>query len=90
VPTQWAHRDAVLELFEERVRVIIGEQLVAEHKRCTGKHQTMLDVRHAIELLAYKHRSIERAEGDCDASDAREARTGDHGTQRVMELGRDP
>jgi transposase len=62
VPTQWAHRDAVLELFEERVRVVVGDQVVAEHKRCTGKHQTMLDVRHAIELLAYKHRSIERAE----------------------------
>ena len=31
-------------------------------KRCTGKHQTMLDVRHAIELLALKHRSVERAE----------------------------
>jgi len=62
VPTQWAHRDAVLELFEERMRIIIGDQVVAEHKRCTGKHQTMLDVRHAIELLAYKHRSVERAE----------------------------
>ena len=62
VPTQWAHRDAVLELFEERVRIVVDDQVVAEHKRCTGKHQTMLDVRHAIELLAYKHRSVERAE----------------------------
>ena len=62
VPTRWAHRDAVLEIFESRLRIVVDEQVVAEHKRCTGKHQTMLDVRHAIELLALKHRSVERAE----------------------------
>ena len=62
VPSRWAHRNAVLELFENRLRIVVDDQLVAEHQRCTGKHQTMLDVRHAIELLAFKHRSIERAE----------------------------
>lgn len=62
VPTQWAHRSAVLEIFEERLRIVVDDQVIAEHKRCTGKHQTMLDVRHAIELLAFKHRSVERAE----------------------------
>jgi transposase len=62
VPTQWAHRSAVLEVFEDRLRIIVDDQVIAEHKRCTGKHQTMLDVRHAIELLAFKHRSVERAE----------------------------
>lgn len=62
VPTQWAHRDAVIELFENRLRIVVDDHVVAEHKRCTGKHQTMLDVRHAIDLLALKHRSVERAE----------------------------
>lgn len=62
VPTRWAHHDAVLEIFENQLRIVVDDQLVAEHKRCTGKHQTMLDVRHAIELLAFKHRSVERAE----------------------------
>lgn len=62
VPSQWAHRTAVLELFEDHLRIVVDDQVVAEHKRCTGKHQTMLDVRHAIELLAFKHRSVERAE----------------------------
>jgi transposase len=62
VPTQWAHRDAVLEIYENRLRIIVDDQVVAEHQRCSGKHQTMLDVRHAIELLAFKHRSVERAE----------------------------
>jgi len=60
-PTQWTHRDAVVEIFENRLRIIVESQVVAEHQRCTGKHQTMLDVRHAIELLAFKHRSVERA-----------------------------
>lgn len=62
VPSQWAHRTAVLELFENHLRIVVDDQMVAEHKRCTGKYQTMLDVRHALELLAFKHRSIERAE----------------------------
>jgi transposase len=62
VPTQWAHRDAVLEIFEDRLRIVVDGQLIAEHKRCSGKHETMLDVRHAIELLGLKHRSVERAE----------------------------
>src|SRR5579884_1345832 len=62
VPTQWAHRSAILEIFENRLRIVVDDQVIAEHKRCTGKHQTMLDVRHAIELLAFKHRSVERAE----------------------------
>lgn len=62
VPSRWAHRNAVLEVFENRLRIVVDDQLVAEHQRCTGKHQTMLDVRHAVELLAFKHRSIERAE----------------------------
>ena len=62
VPTRWAYRDAVLELFESHLRIIVDGQVVAEHQRCAGNHQSMLDVRHAIELLAFKHRSVERAE----------------------------
>ena len=62
VPSRWAHRDAVLELFENRLRIVVDDQVVAEHQRCPGRHQTMLDVRHAIDLLAFKHRSVERAE----------------------------
>jgi transposase len=62
VPTRWAHRDAVIELFEDRLRIIVGDQCVAEHRRCPGRNQTMLDVRHAVDLLDFKHRSVERAE----------------------------
>jgi transposase len=62
VPSRWALRDAVVEVFDERLRIIVGDECVAEHQRCSGRNQTMLDVRHAIDLLAYKHRSVEHAE----------------------------
>jgi transposase len=62
VPSRWAHRDAIVEVFDERLRIIVGDQCVAEHRRCPGRNQTMLDVRHSLDLLAFKHRSVEHAE----------------------------
>ncbi len=62
VPTRWAFRDAVIELLETRLRIIVDDKCVAEHPRCPGRNQTMLDVRHALDLLDLKHRSVERAE----------------------------
>jgi transposase len=62
VPSRWALRDAVIEVFDERLRIIVGDQCVAEHRRCPGRNQTMLDVRHSLDLLAFKHRSVEHAE----------------------------
>lgn len=61
VPSCWAHRDAVLEVFENRLRIVVGDQAVAEHLRCSGRDQSMLDIRHALDLLSHKHRSVERA-----------------------------
>lgn len=62
VPSRWAHRDAIIELFENRLRFIVEDQCVAEFPRCPGRNQRMLDVRHALDLLEFKHRSVERAE----------------------------
>src|SRR5664279_5554788 len=62
VPSRWAHHDAIVEIFDEQLRIIVGDQCVAEHRRCPGRNQTMLDVRHALDLLAFKHRSVEHAE----------------------------
>jgi transposase len=62
VPSRWALRDAIIEVFDERLRIIVGDQCVAEHRRCLGRNQTMLDVRHSLDLLAFKHRSVEHAE----------------------------
>lgn len=62
VPSHFAHRDAIIELFEDRLRIVVDDQVVADHRRCTGRNEKMLDVRHALDLLAFKHRSVERAE----------------------------
>lgn len=61
VPTRYAHRDAFLEVYEEKVRVIIGAEVVAEHRRDFGKDGHFLDFRHYLDLLARKHRAAETA-----------------------------
>jgi len=61
VPTRYAHRDAFLEVYEEKIRVIVGAEVVAEHRRHFGKNGRYLDVRHYLELLARKHRAAETA-----------------------------
>jgi hypothetical protein len=48
-PSRWAHRDAIVEVFDERLRIIVGDQCVAEHRRCPGRNQTMPDVRHSLD-----------------------------------------
>jgi len=63
VPTRYAHRDAVLEVFHNRIRVVIdGMDDVAEHERCFGRNQAVLDPLHFIDLLSFKHRAVVRAE----------------------------
>jgi hypothetical protein len=61
VPTRYAHRDAFLEVYEERLRIIVGAEVVAEHRRDFGKNGHFLDVRHYLDLLTRKHRAAETA-----------------------------
>lgn len=62
VPTQYAHRDAILEVFHDRVRVLVDTILVAEQERAFGKHEAVLDPVHFVDLLSFKHRAVVRAE----------------------------
>lgn len=63
VPSSKAHQDAVLEVFHDRIRVIVfGCILVAEHKRLFGRHEASLDPRHFIGLLSSKTRAVLRTE----------------------------
>lgn len=61
VPTKFAHRNAVIEIFETRIRIIVEDAAVAEHKRGFGKGEQFLDVRHYLGLLKHKHRAAETA-----------------------------
>jgi hypothetical protein len=63
VPTRYAHQDAIVEIFHDRIRIILhGNILVAEHKRLFGKRDASLDPQHFIHLLSSKHRAVLRAE----------------------------
>jgi transposase len=61
VPTRWAHRDAVIEVYERRLRIVVGADVVAEHRRGFGAGERFLDPRHYVTLLAHKHRAAESA-----------------------------
>lgn len=61
VPTQYAHRDAFVEVYEDRLRIVVDEN-VFEHRRASGKEQRILDPRHYLELLQQKHRASATAE----------------------------
>jgi transposase len=61
VPTRWAHRDAVVEVYERRLRIVVGTDVVAEHRRGFGVGERFLDPQHYVTLLAQKHRAAESA-----------------------------
>ena len=62
VPSKFAHRDAVIEIFHDRIRVVVDGVLVAEPERVFGKHEAILDPLHFVDLLTFKHRAVVRAE----------------------------
>lgn len=62
VPSQFAYRDAIIEVFHDRLRIIVDTIAVAEHPRTFGKREAVLDPVHFIELLSFKHRAVVRAE----------------------------
>jgi transposase len=63
VPTRCAYQDAIIEVFHDRVRIVLfGNAVIAEHKRLFGKRQSSLDPRHFIHLLSSKNRAVLHAE----------------------------
>jgi transposase len=61
VPSRYAHRNAVLEVYENRVRIVVETEVVAEHPRGFGSRESFLDPRHYIDLLQRKHRAAASA-----------------------------
>jgi transposase len=61
VPTRWAHRNAVIEVYEQTLRIVVDLDIVAEHRRGFGTGERFLDPRHYVQLLAHKHRAAESA-----------------------------
>jgi transposase len=61
VPTRWAHRNAVIEVYERKLRIVVDLDVVAEHPRGFATGERFLDPRHYVQLLAHKHRAAESA-----------------------------
>jgi transposase len=62
VPTLYVHRDATIEIFHDRLRVVVDTIEVAEHERAFGRNEAILDPVHFIDLLSFKHRAVVHAE----------------------------
>jgi len=61
VPSKCAFRNAMLEVYDDRIRIIVDDVAVAEHRRANGSKTSVLDPRHYLALLTRKHRAAERA-----------------------------
>jgi hypothetical protein len=62
VPQRFAYRDAIIELFHDRICVFVDSVLVAEHERTFGKHKASLNLVHFIDLISFLHRGVVLAE----------------------------
>lgn len=61
VPTRFAHRDAIVEIYDQHIVISVDGESVAEHRRASGKRQAIVDPLHYIDLISRKHRSATRA-----------------------------
>lgn len=61
-PSRFAHRAATIEVFHDRLRVVVDTIAVAEHERSFERNEAVLDPVHFIDLLSFKHRAVVRAE----------------------------
>jgi transposase len=61
VPSEYANGDAFVECYANSVTIVVGSNAVASHPRCFGKHQSILDPLHFIDVLEHKHRAVEYA-----------------------------
>lgn len=58
VPIEHAWRPALVKLFATKVAVVVGEDVVAEHRRSYERGASVLDALHVLPLLVRKHRAV--------------------------------
>jgi transposase len=61
VPTRYAGRSLVLRAFAFRIEVLFMDQMIAEHPRCFGREQDVLDPLHYLTLLEQRPGAFEHA-----------------------------
>lgn len=57
VPWRNTGRDAVVDVYDDKIVIHVDGAIVAQHLRAVGKHQDVIDPLHLIDLIAYKHRA---------------------------------
>ena len=62
VPTAYAHRNGVLRVYSDHITISVGDEEIASHARSFLRCSAVLEPLHYLDLLAIKHRSVERAE----------------------------
>lgn len=61
IPTRYAQHDVAIEVYEDRLRIVLGDAEIAQHGRGFGRGESFLDPRHYLDLLRKKHRAAEHA-----------------------------
>lgn len=62
VPSRFAHREAIIEVFHDRICVSFDGILIVEHERTFAKRTAVLDVVHFLDRLTFEKRDIVHAE----------------------------
>ncbi len=61
VPSRWVGQTVQVTASWDRVRILVREEVIAEHRRCYTRGQTILELTHYLSVLARKPRAATNA-----------------------------
>jgi len=61
VPTQYGHRQVLVKAYVDRIVIVSGCEVIAEHKRSYEREVTVFDPLHYLALLEHKCRALDQA-----------------------------
>lgn len=61
VPTAFVRRDALVQVYDEQIVVVVDGAVVARHRRAQGRNTAVIDPLHYVDLISRKHRSATHA-----------------------------
>jgi len=61
VPTQYGHRQVLVKAYVHRIVIVVGSEVIAEHKRSYEREAAIYDPLHYLALLEHKSRALDQA-----------------------------
>lgn len=61
VPTRFAHQDVTIKASVDWVSLVIGDEVIAKHRRCYGREEFIYDPLHYLALLEHKPNALDQA-----------------------------